>query len=332
MKWQKFFSWSTVEHAQRIANDKFLGVQRHFLLEDKFKNARKMTQGGFGGLKGNNLYWNFTAKANGVWKTIQKNEYVGNLAKKSEDSYKWAAEKSAQKVKDIQKLEAFGKVSHTTKDAWKTFSKNDLGEKISDAGLDAKEFVSKKSSQVYDRLKSGKMTGKTMGNLKDLDSKWKNEKKDLNNRHKFSELPIEGEIFRSDQWIKEVLAPVKSVEKNWWQHYRMQSLYESWKSYWEGRFGRIIYGVLGTYWQRNGQNFAFILICAVAAYAFFYGVGQGMGKQLAKIMIEKGMMGGSTDQKPHNTPMDLQREEDFRRERTHPHDSVYRIDTRVDEI
>jgi hypothetical protein len=90
--------------------------------------------------------------------------------------------------------------------------------------------------------------------------------------------------------------------------------------------------VLGTYWQRNGQNFALILICAVAAYAFFYGVGQGMGKQLARIMIKKGMIGGYTDQKSHNTPVDLQREEDFRRERMHPQDGVYRIDTRVDEI
>jgi hypothetical protein len=62
-----------------------------------------------------------------------------------------------------------------------------------------------------------------------------------------------------------------------------------------------------------------------------------MGGQLAKIMIEKGMIekgmiGGYAHQKPHNTPMDLQREEDFRRERTHPQDSVYRINTRVDEI
>jgi hypothetical protein len=212
MKWQNFFSWKTVENAQRLAND-------------RLKIARKMTQGGLKDLSRNDLYRNASAKTNDAWKTIQKNQYVGNLAKISEDSYKWAAEKSAQKVRDIQKLEAFGKVSHTTKDAWKTLNKNELGEKISDAGKDAQDFVSKKSSEVYDRLKSGKMTGKTMGNLKDLDSKWKNEKKDLNNRHKFSELPIEGEIFRSDQWIKEVLAPVKSVEKNWWQHYRMQSLY-----------------------------------------------------------------------------------------------------------
>jgi hypothetical protein len=43
MKWQNIFSWKNVEHAQRVANDKFLGVQRHFLVEDKFKNARKMT-------------------------------------------------------------------------------------------------------------------------------------------------------------------------------------------------------------------------------------------------------------------------------------------------
>lgn len=302
MKFKNIFSWKTIEKIKDKGKDTIEYISNNS--KHALPNSKNNT---------NYASWNMSDTTKNLSNTMRQfnRNYIDPAIDKTIDTSEYLSKKGKATFEDIKDGKFNEKLNDTKH--YIQYKGNQLYRdgRLNEKLIYTKNYISKKGSQLYEDVKSGEITDKAKKTWNSLDKKWKDEKKSIDENHRYKFSGATNELFkkfdfsrnrqREETWTH---SWTNSQEKtynyktNGWRDWQFE-YYSKMRGYLLGYIqkylGTVTMSLQWQYLDKYPYQIFGAIVFAIGLNGFCKGLGIGMGTYVS----EKAYNSMNSDQKDY---------------------------------